>query len=179
MFLLPRFLEANTTDVGLHREIRIAHLLFCYLKPCLCQRLGLIHVSEGLCCITFHFLSGKINLRLSEFLVNGQRQFKADEIILKDKSYNFIYVQHSELLTAVVTTHNINTFNIFFFKLWIILIREIESSVPKGKVTCSGSCVTVSIIAILSVSSMTTGWLYSISSWWMLGGEGHWCVWIC
>lgn len=72
--------------MGLHKEIRIANLLFYYVKPCLCQRLGLIHVSEGLCSITFHFLSFKINLRLSEFLVNGQRQFKAGEIIKRTKA---------------------------------------------------------------------------------------------
>lgn len=110
MFLLPRFLEVNTTDVGLHREIRMDHLLFCYINPCLCQRLGLIHVLEGLRSITFHFLSFKINLRLSEFLVNGQRQFKAGEIIMRDKSDNFIYIQSLELLTALLTTDKINTF---------------------------------------------------------------------
>lgn len=96
---LPRYLRVNTTDVGLHREMRIAHLPFHYIKPCLCQRLLLIHVLEGLHRITFHFLSFKINLRSSEFLVNGQRQFKAGEIIMKDKSYNISKV---ELLTASV-----------------------------------------------------------------------------
>lgn len=115
MFLLPRFLEVNTTDVGLHREIRIAHLLFRYIKPCLCQRLGLIHVSEGLRGITFHFLSFKINLRLSEFLVNGHRQFKAGEISMRDKSYSFMYIQSSEMLTALLTTNKINTFYLFFY----------------------------------------------------------------
>lgn len=96
---LPRYLRVNTTDVGLHGEMRIAHLPFHYIKPCLCQRLLLIHVLEGLHRITFHFLSFKINLRSSEFLVNGQRQFKAGEIIMKDKSYNISKV---ELLTASV-----------------------------------------------------------------------------
>lgn len=118
MFLLPRFLEVSATDVGLHSEIRIAHLLFRYIKPCLCQRLGLIHVSEGLRSITFHFLSFKINLRLSEFLVNGQRQLKAGEIIMRDKSHYFVYIQSLELLTALLTIDKINSylfFSDFFF----------------------------------------------------------------
>lgn len=115
MFLLPRFLEVNTTDVGLCREMRIAHLLFYYTEPCLCQRLGLKHVSEGLLSITFHFLSFKINLRLSEFLVNGQRQFNAGEIILRDKSCNFIYIQSSQLLTAYLTERT----DIFVFSLFL------------------------------------------------------------
>lgn len=109
---LPRYLRVNTTDVGLHREMRIAHLLFSYMKPCLCQRLVLIHVLEGLHRITFHFLSFKINLRSGEFLVNGQRQFKAGEIIMRDKSYNFIYIQSVELLIALLTT---DIFNFYFF----------------------------------------------------------------
>lgn len=115
MFLLPRFLEVNTTDVGLLREIRVAHLLFCCIKPCSCQRLRLIHVLEGLCSITFNFLSFKINLRLSEFLVNGQRQFKAAEIIMRDKSYNFIYIQNLQLLRALLTTDEFIAFIFFFF----------------------------------------------------------------
>lgn len=92
--------------------MRIAHLLFSYMKPCLCQRLVLIHVLEGLHRITFHFLSFKINLRSGEFLVNGQRQFKAGEIIMRDKSYNFIYIQSVELLIALLTT---DIFNFYFF----------------------------------------------------------------
>jgi len=115
VFLLPTFLEVNTTDAGLHREMRIAHLFFRSVKSCLCQRLGLIHVSEGLRSITFHFLSFKINLRLSEFLVNGQRQFKAGETIMRDKSQHFIYIQSLELLTALLTTDEINTFYLFLF----------------------------------------------------------------
>lgn len=90
-------------------------MLFRYIKPCLCQRLGLIHVSEGLRGITFHFLSFKINLRLSEFLVNGHRQFKAGEITIRDKSYSFMYIQSLELLTALLTTNKINIFYLFFF----------------------------------------------------------------
>lgn len=99
--------------MGLHREMRIAHLLFHCIKHCLCQRLVLIHVLEGLHRITFHFLSFKINLRSSEFLVNGQRQFKAGEIIMRGKSYNFMYIQSVELLTALLTADKIL---IFFFK---------------------------------------------------------------
>lgn len=95
--------------MGLHREMRIAHLLFHYIKPCLCQRLVLIHVLEGLHRITFHFLSFKINLRSSEFLVNGQRQFKA-EIIMRDKGYNFMYIRSVEPLTALLTTDKILKF---------------------------------------------------------------------
>lgn len=92
--------------------MRIDNLLFHYIKPCLCERLVLIHVLEGLHRITFHFLSFKINLRSSEFLVNGQRQFKAGEIIIRDKSYNFMYIQSVELLTALLTTDKILIFNL-------------------------------------------------------------------
>lgn len=110
---LPRYLRVNTTDVGLHREMRIAHLLFSYIKLCLCQRLVLIHVLESLHRITFHFLSCKINLRSSEFLVNGQRQFKAGEINMRDKSYNFMYIHSVEVLTIPLTADKILIFYFF------------------------------------------------------------------
>lgn len=151
---LPRYLRVNITDVGLHREMRIAHLPFHYIKPCLCQRLLLIHVLEGLHRITFHFLSFKINLRSSEFLVNGQRQFKAGEIIMTDKIYNIMYIQ-SRTINSFITTDKILIFN--FFLMWIILIGKTEPSVPKGKVICSHFCVPISIIAIWSVFCVTTG----------------------